>query len=475
MKVLAETQEYVKKLLKFFSTAVIKDQIEADKYETRESYTKAHYFMCALNRTDSFLLYADLYTEEDFKLAGMDNSQIADALHDIRTIPENFRDKLLAIKRHNVIQTYQEENMYYRMLNGEPPVNDIPIILKDGKKVTELTNDELENEYLEEIESLKTKYTSERYHYLRHLGKRKVHYYEARNSENYTLLYFDESIFPDRYTKRVVELYYESLAYCLRVFMSDVYSSYELYSGFMKLLVVFTVIQKFNTEIIKFGIRHEFIEMKDLKDFFDSHCVPFNSNIPTKYLKRIVQNMNTLLKYKGTNKVLIDIIDLFGFENMKLFKQYLVKDIRKDDFNRPIFSDDVTEMYEMKFVEIPIDERNLSYAFRSSNRVYDYDEVTKNDQFWGGSNTDFLKMELLKKEFNHIATKYISITTLFNLTKVSTETNYFINTLNELEERKLLDEFFFINTEIKPSGNVIKLFDAICALQCLICHRFGYE
>jgi hypothetical protein len=185
--------------------------------------------------------------------------------------------------------------------------------------------------------------------------------------------------------------------------------------------------------------------------------------------------MNQLIAYKGTNKVLIDIVNLFGFESVSIFKYYLLKDIKLDENNRPIISNDPEEMYELKFLEIPIEERDLSFNFRNPNKKYTYEEIVENDIYWGDSDANNLKQEILKTEFNYVATKFISISALFNITKVGTETNYFFNYLMETMDRGLLGKMNFTNTNIKTTGGLISLFNAFVMLQSLISYKFGYE
>ena len=78
-------------------------------------------------------------------------------------------------------------------------------------------------------------------------------------------------------------------------------------------------------------------------------------------------------------------------------------------------------------------------------------------------------------EFNYINTKYISMNTIFEISKINLETCQFFNMINKLKDKGCIDTITFISNNLKSSGNEISLFNAITALHSLIYKRFGYE
>uniref|UniRef100_UPI0034D5A14A hypothetical protein n=1 Tax=Proteus mirabilis TaxID=584 RepID=UPI0034D5A14A len=60
--------------------------------------------------------------------------------------------------------------------------------------------------------------------------------------------------------------------------------------------------------------------------FMASFGITYFSNAPLHYKRRIAKNMNRLISRKGTDKVIVDILDIFDFNNINIFKYYLVRD-----------------------------------------------------------------------------------------------------------------------------------------------------
>ena len=150
----------------------------------------------------------------------------------------------------------------------------------------------------------------------------------------------------------------------------------------------------------------------------------------------MVKNLHTLLKYKSTKKCMVDICSLFGFNNIKIFKYYLLRDRKvdigtgeyvysKDDNGNEILEDE----YELKFLKLPLEEDLDDYIRVGSNYV-DYDEVTALDPTWdGGLEHEDVMKRILLEEFNFVRTKYISIDTIYDIAKMSMQQTYFFNLL----------------------------------------------
>lgn len=146
---------------------VIKYQKMADVYETTEMTSKANEYIDAYKKIDSFFTYGD-YTEDELRSAGINDYKMIqsclESVHNVPvdnydyqshyekylsergmeksdlsfitfrdmiisgTIPEErvygtrYREKLLNIRRKNIIEMYKEPNNYYRMLNGLPDI-----------------------------------------------------------------------------------------------------------------------------------------------------------------------------------------------------------------------------------------------------------------------------------------------------------------------------------------------------------------
>lgn len=156
-----------KDFISILRNVVIKYQKMADVYETTEMTSKANEYIDAYKKIDSFLTYGD-YTEDELRSAGInDYKMLRSCLESVHNVPVDnydyqaqyekylsergmeksdlsfisfrdmiisgvipeervygtrYREKLLNIRRKNIIEMYKEPNNYYRMLNGLPDV-----------------------------------------------------------------------------------------------------------------------------------------------------------------------------------------------------------------------------------------------------------------------------------------------------------------------------------------------------------------
>ncbi|MEI2422637.1 hypothetical protein V6O07_20335, partial [Arthrospira platensis SPKY2] len=109
-------------------------------------------------------------------------------------------------------------------------------------------------------------------------------------------------------------------------------------------------------------------------------------------------------------------------KDSKIYKYFLLKERKMDKDGNPIFEtkeivdeygerkvvDDLEKMYELRFVSIPSDTKQLSVDIIDKSNYIDYGLVVEDDVMWGGDGDRkaFLH-EVLKSEFNYVETKYI--------------------------------------------------------------------
>lgn len=473
-------KDFLDKLFLFANSLVIKDQKRAGEAESLDSAKASQGYMLASSGRDTFLSYTN-YTKGEFWNAGMrDEDLIKEATRDPNLVPDKFRDYLLKQRRKSIIDSYEELNEYYRMLNGLQPIGEEPIRVASGKYITELNAKELSLVIRDELEGLIA--ANPEAEYLNHLGNLRVSFFEARSAKPFYILNYEKYIFEEERAKKFIELYYESMVYVLSAVYNDAFKGHGYYDNFISLLIVFITMQKFINAQLDYAIRKDFYDLESIKNTFLSYGLPFFEEIPLKYQRRIVKNINQLLKYKGTNKVLVDIVSLFGFQNIELFKYYLVKDFKRGVNNQIVVDlEDPKNSYELKFAQVPLDTKDVSAALQQDFLYQTYESVVKDDPFWGNGNEneygidEEFKNEILEAEFNYVNTKYISMNTMFNMAQLSFEACYYFNLINTLESKGLMDEMRFTSNQIKHSGNFIKVFDAVTGVYMLLFRRFGYD
>lgn len=470
-------------ILDFIKNLVIKNGKRAEEEETIESAKNATKYLHAYSKIDNFSSYKD-WTKEELLNVKFPEDLIEKALNDYSLIDDIYRNALLENRRNYIIENYKETNNYYRMLNGLPNVDEEPLMTSFNKYITELSEDELYQLELGELQELQKLHPDKEYLY--HLGHAKVSFFDSRSANNFYILSYRKYILEENSAKRFIELYYESYVYVTTVVYSKAFTMYDYYDSFIILLMVFMTIQKFINSLYYSAIKKEFYDMESIKNIFLSYGLPFFDDIPLRYQKNIVDNLNHLLKHKGTDKVLVDIVKLFGFSNVELFKYFLVKNVKRDVYGNPeIDYENPRNSYELMFAQIPFNTNNIASALQNTSLYQKYEEVVKDDPFWGSDEqyiqssdineqNDF-KNKLLDMEFNYVNTKYVSINTLFDVARVNLDTCYLFNLLNTLKNNNNIGSLSFVSNNIKPTGNTIRLFDALTAVHSLIVKRFGYE
>ena len=106
---------------------------------------------------------------------------------------------------------------------------------------------------------------------------------------------------------------------------NTIYSqAYKFQSDYYdRFIMIMIIIQSFIDMIElspEYIIQRELFDLRTIQYVFESQGVEFFPDIPLKYQKRLVKNLNTLIKYKSCDKNLLDIVSLFGFDNIELFK-----------------------------------------------------------------------------------------------------------------------------------------------------------
>ena len=338
---------------------VLKNEEVATSYETPSSLEWSDYFLAVKNgsmRLGFFpptLLYAYL---REYGYSGYAASNIVE---DPTKVTKEESEQILAFCNKRFLEDYEEENLYYRRLNGLPPIDtdefDIYIDYETYGQYLDIDNARTDfdfskpiHEYsVTEITTLETigimdilydkyinnnedKDSREGYKYLRFLGGRKIDIYTARIANNWDILYmppvdiYVSTRFKELYAanRNVYERKIDQLAYSVR---SD---------HFQEMVMFMIVCQTFNDMIVdtpEWYIRRDIIDLRSVQYFLESQGVKFFEDIPMRYQIRIVKNLNRLIRYKSTDKNIFDILEIFASEDTQVYQYYLLKKYRTTD------------------------------------------------------------------------------------------------------------------------------------------------
>lgn len=487
---------HVKSIIQLASSVVIKQETLARKYETVDSSESYNILYMAKHELDTYESY--LYIEEELYEVGMSKDEVDKYINDQDNIPYDFKNKLLVNRRKFIIDNYIERNIYYRMLYGLPNTDKEDIFIRDyldetidldgidlNVPIHKLSNDDIMRvEQSGVLDKIRRKYPNRLY--LNRLGDKKIDPYIARMATSFSIIYtpynFNQSLL-----SKFKNIYQSVSSYSKRVIYNKGLEDYEHYEAILIIMTLMLSVKQSIAEYMTVAIDKDFYDADIIRNTFISYGVDTFDSIPLEYRSIIARNINQLLADKGSDKVLIDICNLFGFKDISIFKLYLFKEHRKHADGTFIFREkdivdpvtkevlqvvpDVDKMYNLFFVRTPINANSPSdYIHNTDNRVA-YEEITSRDKYWGnGEDKVALKRRILEKDFNFIETKYITLNTVYSLTELFMETNYFF--------RMIIDNQPNINMYLRVptlSPNSIQLFDVIVALFALLSAKNGFD
>lgn len=444
-----------KEFVIILNNMTIKYNYEAEKYETMATKQSADGFIDAYYKRDNFLTYRDYNVEEYNSVGIYDTKLIAKASEEIRVIPEKYRDALLELRRAREIRVFEEQNDYYRMLNGFPSIDvdpsdyhyvsseiadmyeismDIPIhkIQDYYNKIESGKGDKLINilEGIKYIEQLKKKYPNEKY--LNFLGSNRITLAKARSAKNFEILRLKH----ESMTAAVYDSFIELYEQCREYFMTTIYNSqfrsfFSYYDNFIGMCIMLMATQQLIVKQIPYASRRNFFDIYSLKLLYETYNVPYDLTIDSDTQRSIAQNLNMIICNKSTNKVIYDIADLLGFSNLKVYKYYLAKEHKYDDFGVPImkytskFNSDTGEyvtvpdyeaMYELYFQKEELNNDDFIQTFNNKVNMVSYDEVTKTDPYW--LEDQLLYTRKWESVYNFVETKYLSLGISYRMTDI---------------------------------------------------------
>lgn len=315
--------------------------------------------------------------------------------------------------------------------------------------------------------------------YMLHLGKKSIDIYFARRANRFDVLY-TPTIDSDAIERMYRDKLDNNKFYVLRTIYSEAFKyNSDYYDNFIAVLIVLITVVDIISRVQEFIARKEIFDIRSVQYLFKSYGVPFFEEIPLKYQIAMVKNLHTLLKYKSTSVCMVDICSLFGFDNIKVFKYYLLRD-RKVDLTTGEYvvaedengNEDIDEEYELKFLKLPLED-DLDDYIRVGGNYIDYDEITTGDATWdGGLDHDMVMKNILKEEFNFIRTKYISIDTVYEIAQMSAQQSYFFNFLYDNVD---LEENLRVEVPFIEAGKEFKVADLFTLLTVLTYYYRGVK
>lgn len=476
-------------------SGTVKYSRQAKLTETLESRRESDRFISASMQQDSFNSYINFDYDALINAGFTDKELIAKYMEDKLLIPYEKRDEVVRCQRQLIINNYKELNNYYRCLNGLPDIDDLNDITIDEKLCFEFAIDpktpihelddvlisKLENNgYLKELQE-----TFPNKKYLNYLGANKIDILTARNAMAFSIMNLDKYKLSSEFYEEFTRIYEESREYFMSViYIKDFAQRYDMYDNFIAMMIMVMTIQRIIAFQFKNAIERDFYDLDIIKLFFEAYNIPFVEKLSIDQYRLFIRNLNNLLRYKSTDKVIFDLCEILGLKSIEVYKLMLVKEHKLDENEFPIFKykdftdddgntfkvEDYDEMYKLYFKELPIDtiDESTDMLYTGRGNVQ-YLDITNNDYYWW--NDDELLDKIYQTEFNYIETKYMGINIMYEMSRIVFETSY---ALKMLQDKKAQVNFVMVPIPKIKDGEVTA-FNLITFILALISKRNGFK
>ena len=469
---------FLSELLRISSNIVWKDPKKVQMYESNVDSIEVEQYKLAVQGKLTFdLVYK--FDVDALINAGIDPYKAQYYSDDSDGIPEEFRNICTQKQMEYILENYNEENDYYRMLNGLPALEDneyfynteypdisdglTPIHKLDISQLYQLESVGFIEKLIEDNPDKK---------YLNFLTDKKISIYTARQAADFSILWMESSGLGNL-QEDFKEVYNSCRYMTMNVYYSKTFNQNNPeYTGYIGMNILFMTIMQMMHRFLDTDITRDFYDEESIRLIYDSYGVPFYSAIPMEYHKKIVKNMNILMSHKGSTNVFYDLFDVFGFSDMSVFEFYMFKKHRFEN-GKPIFvkdedgNYDLEKMYEIDFAKVTLYNDPMNEMMSDRNHV-EYEKLTEPDPYW--FDTKDLREKIFSEEYNFMESKYLGIQTTFNLMKILYECTYYLKMI--IDNRALLNATFVYNNAIKRNCNI---FDLVIYTCDIVCKMYGFE
>lgn len=289
-----------------------------------------------------------------------------------------LRDELTEKASKKYIENYHEINNYYRKLAGLPNIGDpgIPIIDYEYVDIAANTIKQFINvnhvTYVHELSPEQISYLNEKgvldimradypdADYLDYINNKIVDYddtneksvktymarkiYKLRKAYNFQLVYVPETSDDGVVEEKFKETYEKNRIYVIHSYYSDAFKiESQYYTSFMAMMIMIMTMTDMLSEVHEHIIKRDFLDKRCIQYIFEQYGMPYFTSIPIKYQYRMCKNINQLIRYKSCTTGMLNIIDLFGAENIEIFKYFILRDRNVDQWGNLIYNEIVTK------------------------------------------------------------------------------------------------------------------------------------
>ena len=469
-------QELFSDVKKIFEFMEVKDHNEAMKYETPEIREDSEMWMNALVGSDTYSTYRNYWTIAMFQqiLPNVKMNNVMHWMDNPYNVPVNFRELLLTEGRQRFLDQHVEKNQYYRMLNGQPPIDTQKkdfIYLSDEIRKQLLVEDNIpvheldtlvQNRYMSTDEYIEVIKANPDKLYLRYLGLWKIDIQTARKAKDFELIRFfpmNRGDINPNLLREFASLYNEYREYVMRILYNSQFEGiYENYRGFMKLLIQsFVLLQISNKSVEAFNNR-QFLDDSILHIMLSLYGIP-RSLLMTKEVRRnLVINLLKLTREKATDDVYYSLVKILGYQDVIIRKLLLLKNQDGDTC-------------DPKFVEVDLKDSDIYETISNDDAtIYSLEEITDNDPTWW--NLEDTQSLLRDTHYTVADSKYIVVEAVINQLQFLFESIYFTRLI--LDNKRYTDEFQIDIPELFGTTTV-SIYDVMVFILAATCMNNGMK
>ena len=323
---------YFTKILAYGS--VIKMQDIANANETKQTADDGDVYILIEEGRETFDIFD--YSKDQLLAAGVPSSMIDKCLYDKHNIPEAYRPTLCNMGKNAFLARFEEKNNYYRMITGLPDYGDYGIPIKNYEYLIP-TGETWSGSYVHELgyqgcrmlekygilDIIKQDYPDAKYLEYVTCG---ITLYKARKAIDFQLLYRPSLNLPeieDLYDEK----YNENRTYMMHTQHSEAMKlRSDYYENVMGLMILLMTMCDMMEEVQDRLVKKDILDMRCIKYIFEMYGVPYYNEIPILYQQRIAKTIHSIVKDKSCARCMKAFIDLFGCDDVVLYKYYILRD-----------------------------------------------------------------------------------------------------------------------------------------------------
>ena len=459
----------------------IKDESKAKKFETRSIKSKAIMWMNAKLKRDGYITYKSFWNFSMFQEVELNIkiNMFKYYMDNPSSVPIKFRNNLLEKGRQLFLDSYEEENDYYRTLNGLPPYGTkqsdfiylsepIRNQLHAPDEPLHLLSSVIQNNYMNTDDYKRLIKENPDKEYLKYLGIYKIDIFTARSAKDFEIIRYTlnrsdinpnlidkfSSVYADYREYVVVTLYNSQL--------EDIYKGYRNFMGMI--IMMMTLLQLTNVSV-ESVTNKKFLDDSMLHIVLSMYGVPDDLLLTNEVRRKLVNNILLLTKEKATDDVYYRLVDILGYTDVVISKLLLMKGMKFDSDN-DFKAINENEPY---FLQIDLKDKNPYETIATGNApIHEYHSIIDEDPRWW--DTKETQSVLKNNTYSESYSKYITIEAVIHQMKYMFESIYFTKLIID---NKYATDTFYISIPELFGTDTVSIYDLMVFIISAMCETNG--